>query len=240
MLDKTSGTPLYAQLADQLRKQIQGNQLLPDTQLPSERELCEQHGISRITVRKAMDELLHEGAVYTCVGKGTYVAEPKLSEELQPFSSFTEDMKRRGMAVSSQVLEAALVPCDDFLATRLHVPRGTEAINLHRLRLADGLPIAIQRTCLPNHLCPDLLRYDFSLRSFLDVLRTEYGFKLARADTSIEAALARSGEARLLQLSSPAAVLISEQTTYLDSGVVIEWTRSVFRGDRYRLHTRTR
>ena len=240
MLDKTSGTPLYAQLADLLHKQIQGHQLLPDTQLPSERELCEQHAISRITVRKAMDELLHEGLVYTCVGKGTYVAEPKLSEELQPFSSFTEDMQRRGMAVSSQVLESALVPCDDFLAARLHVPRGAEVINLHRLRLADGLPIAIQRTCLPHHLCPDLLQYDFSLRSLLDVLRTEYGLKLARADTSIEAALARFDEIRLLQLSSPAAVLISEQTTYLDSGVVIEWTRSVFRGDRYRLHTRTR
>ena len=85
-------------MADLLRKQIQGNQLPPNTQLPSERELCEQHAISRITVRKAMDELLHEGLVYTCVGKGTYVAEPKLSEELQPFSSFTEDMQRRGMA----------------------------------------------------------------------------------------------------------------------------------------------
>lgn len=240
MLDKTSGTPLYAQLADVLRKQIQDDPLPPNTQLPSERELCEQHGISRITVRKAMDELLHEGVVYTCVGKGTYVAEPKLSEELQSLSSFTEDMQRRGMAVSSQVLEAALVPCDDFLAARLHVPRGAEVIHLHRLRLADGLPIAIQRTYLPHHLCPDLLQYDFSLRSLLDVLRTEYGLKLARADTSIEAAIARTEEIHLLQLSSPAAVLTSEQTTYLDSGVVIEWTRSVFRGDRYRLRTRTR
>jgi GntR family transcriptional regulator len=240
MLDKTSGTPLYAQLADVLRKQVRDNRLPPNTQLPSERELCERHSISRITVRKALDELLHEGLVYTCVGKGTYVAEPKLSEELQPLSSFTEDMQRRGMVASSQVLEAAIVPCDDFLAARLHVPRGAEVINLHRLRLADGLPIAIQRACLPHHLCPDLLQYDFSSRSLLDVLRTEYGLKLAGADTSIEAALARSDEIRLLQLSSPAAVLISEQTTYLDSGVVIEWTRSVFRGDRYRLHTRTR
>jgi len=239
MLDKASATPLYVQLAALLREQIRSHQLLPGAQLPSERELCEQHGVSRITVRQALDELVHEGLVYTSVGKGTYVAEPKLNEELQPLSSFTQGMHRRGMAASSQVLEAAVMYADDFLAARLHVPREAGVVKLRRLRLADGLPTAIQLAYLPHHLCPDLLQYDLSLRSLFDVLRTEYRLKLVRADTNIEAALARPEETRLLQLSSPAAVLISEQTTYLNTDAVIELTRSIFRGDQYKLHTRT-
>ncbi len=239
MLDKTSGTPLYVQLADLLRAQIHSNRLPPNAQLPSERELCRKYGVSRITVRQALDELTHEGLIYTCVGKGTYVAAPKLNEELQPLSSFTEDMHRRGMIASSQVLEAAIIYADDYRAARLRVPWGTELVKLHRLRLADGLPIAVQLTYLPHHLCPDLLQYDLSSRSLFDILRTEYRLKLVRADTNIEAALARPEEARLLQLPNPAAVLISEQTTYLDTDAIIELTRSVFRGDRYRLHTHT-
>lgn len=235
MLDKTSGTPLHVQLADLLRKQIHGNQLPPNTRLPSERVLCERYGISRITVRQALGELLHEGLIYTSVGKGTYVTDSQLSEELRPLSSFTEGLRRRGMVASSRLLEATLVCADDFLAARLQVPRDAEVVKLHRLRLAGGLPIAIQLAYLPHHLCPGLLQHDLSACSLFDVLRTGYRLRLARADTEIEAALARPEEADLLQLPTPAAVLISVQTTYLDTDAVVELTRSVFRGDRYRL-----
>jgi GntR family transcriptional regulator len=188
-------------------------------------------------VRQALDELMHEGLIYTCVGKGTYVAEAKLNEELQPLSSFTEDMRRRGISTSSRILESRIISADDFLATRLQVPRGAEVVKLHRLRLGNGFPIAIQRAYLPHHLCPDWVQYDRSSRSLFDVLRSEYYLVLSRADTGIEAALAQPEEIRLLQVSAPAAVLISEQTTYLDTGAVVEWVRSIFRGDRYRLHT---
>jgi len=238
MLDKNSGTPLHAQLADLLRTEIHNGELSPSTQLPSERELCGQHGVSRITVRKALGELQHEGLIYTTVGKGTYVADPHLDEELQPLSSFTQDIERRGMTASSKLLEAVVINADDTLAARLEIPKGAEVVRLHRLRLADDLPIAIQLTHLPHHLCPNLVEHDLSAGSLFSILRTAYGLRLVRADTTIGAALARPGEARLLQISMPAAVLISEQTTYLETGAVIELTRSIFRADRYKLHTR--
>ena len=238
MLDKDSAVPLHTQLRNLLRQQILGDELAAHEQLPSEREFCERHGVSRITVRRALGELQNEGLIYTSVGKGTYVAVPRLNEELQPLSSFTEDMRRRGMTASSRVLEKAVLPADDGLATRLGVPAGSAVIKLYRLRLTDGIPIAIQTTWLPHHACPTLLHHDLETRSLFDILRQEYGLRLARGETNIGAALAGPDELRLLELHPPAAVLISEQTTFLDNGEVIEFVRSVFRGDRYTLHTR--
>lgn len=237
MLDKDSAVPLHVQLGNLLRGQILGDQLAPHAQLPSERELCERYGVSRITVRQALGDLLREGLIYTSVGKGTYVAVPKLHEELQPLSSFTEDMRRRGMAASSRVLEVCVVPADDEKAARLRLPLRSAVVVLRRLRLTDGVPIAIQASWLPHHLCPNLLDHDLSTRSLFDVLRTEYGLRLVRGETGIEAALARPDELDLLQMEPPAAVLVSEQTTFLDNDQIIEFVHSVFRGDRYKLRT---
>ncbi len=234
---RESAVPLHIQLADLLRLQIDRKELCPHDRLPSERDLCLRYGISRITVRKALSTLTQEGLVYSTVGKGTYVAEPRYDEELQPLSSFTQDLERRGVRSTSQVLSATLVLADDELAERLNILRGAEVVRLHRLRLANDLPIAIQTAHLVHHLCHGLLHFDFSQRSLFEVLRSEYHLQLARTDTTIEAALATAEEARLLQLRRPAAVLISLQTTYLDHGDVIEFTRSVFHAERYKLRT---
>jgi GntR family transcriptional regulator len=237
MLTKESSTPLHIQLASLLREQILCKALLPNTRLPSERDLCTQYNISRITVRQALNTLAQEGLVHSSVGKGTFVAAPHLREELQPLSSFTQDLQRRGMLASSRVLDCAIIPADDDLAARLRIPRGAEVVRLHRLRLANNAPIATQLTHLPHHLCPDLLRFDFNTRSLYDVLRGEYNLRLATSDTTIEATLAQPEEAALLELRRPAAVLVSEQVTHLVDGAVIEITRSVFHAERYKLST---
>jgi GntR family transcriptional regulator len=237
MLDRNCGIPLHAQLAHLLRERILDAELRPHAQLTSERALCERYGVSRITVRKALSDLLHEGLIYTTVGKGTFVADSHLDEELQPLSSFSQDIERRGMSVSSRLLDAGVFNADDHIASRLQIPRGAEVVQIDRLRLADDLPIAIQFSLLSHHLCPGLLDYDLTARSLFDVLRTDYGLQLTRADTVIEAALATPEESRLLELATPAAVLVSEQVTRLSTEAIIEITRSVFRGDRYKLHT---
>lgn len=237
MLNKAIGTPLHVQLTDLLSEQIRAGELAIYTKLPSERELCAEYAISRITVRKALAELTHAGLVYSSVGKGIYVAEPRLERELQPLTSFTEDARRRGVSVSSRVLEAAIIHADNSLAIRLQVSQGVEVVKLHRLRLMDGTPAAIQCAYLPHHLCPNLLHHDFSSRSLLEVLRTEYELKLVGAESDIEAALAQPEEVSLLQLPTPAAVLVVEQTTYLNNDEVIEFVRSAFPGGRYRLYS---
>jgi GntR family transcriptional regulator len=239
MLLKDNGVPLHIQLADLLREQVQRKQFQPNNRLPSERELCDRYGISRITVRKALNTLMQEGLVYTSVGKGTYVAESHLDEELRPLSSFSEDLERRGMTPASRVLHTEILPADIFWASRFAIPRGAEIILLQRLRLANDLPIAVQTTHLPHQLCPDLLQFDFASRSLYEVLSKEFRLRLTRTETVIEAALAQAGEASLLNLKRPAAVLVSEQTTYLDTGTVIEVTKSVFHAERYKLRMNT-
>jgi GntR family transcriptional regulator len=106
VLVKDTGMPLHTQLYHLLQAQIESGELLPETQLPSERELCERYGVSRTTVRNALAQLINQGLVYTAVGKGNYVAPPRLVDNLQPFHSFTESMRQRGMQASSKLLEA--------------------------------------------------------------------------------------------------------------------------------------
>lgn len=237
MLNKYSGVPLHDQLANLIRNQVMSKFLRPDDRLPSERDLCEQYGISRITVRQAISALVQEGLLYSTAGKGTFVCGSALTEELQPLSSFTQDLERRGMRPRSVLISANVIPADDLLAARLGVPRGAEIVCLNRLRLSDELPIAIQHTHLPHHLCPDLLKFDFSKVSLYEVLRKEYDLRLAHSDTFIEAALADPEEAKLLHMDLPSALLISDQTTYLDSGITIEITRSIFNAQRYKLNS---
>jgi GntR family transcriptional regulator len=237
MINKSSGIPLHEQLANLLREQVVQQQLRPEDRLPSERDLCEQYAISRITVRQAIATLIQEGLLYSTAGKGTFVSGSALDEELRPLSSFTEDLARRGMRPGSILLDSRVVPADDLWAKRLGIPRGAEVAFIYRLRLADDLPIAIQHTYLPHHLCQELLAFDFASRSLYEVLRKEYHFHFSHSDTVIESALASPEEAKLLNLELPSALLISDQTTFLDSGATIEITRSIFNAQRYKLHS---
>jgi GntR family transcriptional regulator len=237
MFNKVIGIPMHRQLKELIQEQVISGALPPHTQLPSERELCEKYGISRTTVRRAMAELLSEGLIYTTVGKGTFVSKPPIKEEIQPLSGFTEDMARRGIKASSRLLGTNIENANDDQAKWLKIPKGAEVVTISRLRLADGFPLAIQYNWLPHHLCQGLLSYDLAERSLYSILRDDLQLKLSCADTSIRAALATQQECRLLNISPPVALLISEQTTYLTNGAVIEYVRTYFRGDQYTLFT---
>ncbi len=237
MLLKDTETPLYIQLTDLLRQQIETMQLAPNQRIPSERELCERYGVSRITVRQATANLINEGLISTVPGKGTYVALPRLKGELQPLRSFTDEMSARRMTAKSKVLGAFIESASDVIASQLLILPGTELVKLIRLRMTDGLPIAIQTSWLVHHLCPDLLKYDMSKRSLYAVLRDEYHLNLIHAETSICAALATTEKCKLLMIQPPAAVLLVDQTTSLENGSILEYTHSVYLGDRYTIST---
>lgn len=233
-LKRNHPLPLYVQLNETLSADIRAGRLPPHQQLPSERELCDRFGVSRMTVRQALVELAREGLIYSRVGKGTFVSEPKIDQQLKALTGFSQDMRTRGSAPSSHVLEAKLQPAADDQARVLRIVPGSEIVILSRIRLADGVPLAIETAHLPHHLCPNLLHHDFAVESLYDVLEREYGYHLTRAEQTIEAALAKPHEITLLQLVPPTPVLVMERLTFTDQGVLIEHVQSSYRGDRYK------
>jgi DNA-binding GntR family transcriptional regulator len=230
-----STLPLHAQLKSSLTARIAANEFGPGGRLPSQRALCDQYGMSHMTVRRAINELIHEGAILAVPGKGLFSAEHKQDAEAGPLIGFSEDMARRGMVASTEVQAAEIIAAPAQVAHKLGVVPGTPLAYLRRLRLADGEPMALQSSYLPDSLCPGLLNYDLERQSLFAVLRSHYGLRLASAVNAVEAGLAGADEAVLLGLARPAALLVTEQLTYLQSGHVIEFVRSTYRADRYRL-----
>ncbi len=236
-LHRDAPDPLYAQLKDSLIAEINAGRYLPHDRLPSERELSTRFNVSRMTARQALLELARDGLIYTRVGKGTFIAEPKIDQQLRALTGFTQDVSTRGGRPSSSVLEARVIPATAEVGAALQMMPGAEVILLSRLRFSDGVSLAIETAYLPFVLVPNLLAHNFAVESLYNVLENEYGFKLVQAEQTIESALATPRELDLLKLSPPSAVLKMRRLTRTADGIPVEFVLSVYRGDRYVFHS---
>lgn len=236
-LQREAPNPLYMQVKEALLDEILSGRCRPHDRLPSERELSQQFDVSRMTVRQALQELTRDGAIYARVGKGTFVAAPKIDQQLRTLTSFSQDVRSRGGHSTSRVLEAREMAASAEVAAALQVAVGAPVWMLSRLRLADGVPMAIETTNLPLALCPGLLQHDFSAESLYQVLRSDYDIQPAQADQVIEAALASPREAELLELTPPSAVLRMQRLTRDGAGQPIEFVHSTYRSDRYKFRS---
>ncbi len=234
VLQRDHPVPLYQQLEAALRAQIESGRYAQHQRLPSERELVEEFGVSRMTVRQALVALTQEGLIYGRVGKGTFISDPKIDQQILTLTGFTEDMQQRGEHPSSRVLKAVSLAATKEVAGALQLEPKARVLNLVRLRLAGGIPLAVESAFLPEHLCPDLLSHDFAHESLYDVLQNQYGWKLVRAQQTIQARLAAGEELKLLGLHPPAPVLALERITFVAEDLPIEFVRSQYRGDRYK------
>jgi GntR family transcriptional regulator len=236
-LKREAPTPLYLQLKNALIADIDAGQYKPHERLLSERELGEKFKVSRMTVRQALIEMIREGILYTQVGKGTYVSDSKIKQELQTLTGFSQDMAARGATVAAQVLEARVIPATLTLAAIFAVPMNTELVLLSRLRLSDGIPLAIEEAHILHQVCPGILEYDFSKESLYNILAIRYNTVLVRGEQTMEASLAGSKEAELLQITAPSPVLRIERLSYNELNILVEYVKSTYRGDRYKFHT---
>jgi GntR family transcriptional regulator len=236
-LQREAPDPLYIQVKEALSEEIHSGRYRPHDRLPSERELSQEFDVSRMTVRQALLDLVRDGAIYARVGKGTFVAAPKIDQQLRTLTSFSQDVRSRGGHPASLVLEARETPASTEVAAALRMAAGAPVLMLSRLRLADGMPLAIETTNLPLTLCPDLLQHDFAVESLYQVLRSDYDIEPAQAEQVIEAALASPREAELLELTPPAAVLRMQRLTRDSAGQPIEYVHSTYRSDRYKFRS---
>jgi GntR family transcriptional regulator len=240
MVDSVKSGPLprYYQLKEIIRERIRSGEWTPGSLIPSERELCERYGISRMTARQSIGELVNEGLLYREQGKGTFVGRPKIAQQLLRLSGFTEDMRAREQRPGARVLSAEMWPADDATAERLRIKAGQPVFRLRRLRLADAEPLALETSCISFIGCERLLQNDLERDSLYHVMETFYDMPPLEAEQEFEADLAGADEAALLEVAAGSPVLRTTRLTSTRRNQPVEYAASVYRGDKYRFYTR--
>lgn len=228
-LNKHSHMPLYRQLSGRIISRIQKGELKPGEQVPSEREMAELFSVSRTTARLAIDDLVSSGLVYREQGRGTFVAEPRMSS-VMGFTSFSEDMRARGHTPRSRILAQELVTPDEARRNQLKLDLDDQAVFLRRLRLADDAPVAIQSAYLPRAMFPGLETMELTDRSLFSILRNEYYVYPAWTEAAMEAAAAGEEQAEVLDLAPGDPVLVVRGLTYTDTFDIVESVETVYRG----------
>lgn len=223
--------PKYRLLRDALIGMIRG---LPEgAALPTERTLCADFGVSRATVRHALQRLEDEQRIYRRQGKGTFVARAKIEQRLG-LTSHTEEMRARGMVPGSKLIDVSRIPASSELATALRLDEGSEVLQIERLRLADGEPIAIEVLYLNAKRFDGISAALGESASFYQLLHSDYGVELASAEETIEAVVAGAREAELLGCGQAVPLLMISRLSLDTHGRPTEYVRSLYRGDRFR------
>ncbi len=234
---RNSPLPRYYQLKEIMRERIRSGEWKPGDLIPSERELGEKYGISRMTARQAITDLVNEGLFYREQGKGTFVSRHKITQQLINLTGFTEDIQARGQRPSTKVLSALMCPADDTTAERLRIEPGHLLFCLHRLRLANDEPLAIEFSQVSFAGCEQLLEEDLERNSLYRLLESKYGLPLMEAEQELEAGLAGNEESHFLKIPVGSAVLFTRRTTYTDRNKPIEYAKAVYCGNKYTFFT---
>ena len=236
-LNKPVPIPLYYQIKSRLLEAIESGMLKPGDRVPSERELSDRFTVSRMTARQALVELENQGYLNRIQGKGTYVSIPKFEQPLAVLTSFTEDMRRRGLEAGAEVLSFVEAPAGRKTAQALGIDETASIYRLERLRLAGGEPMALEVSHLVAERFPALMEQRFTDESLYRVLIERYGLRFGRATQSLEAVPANAYEAEILRVREGVPLLLMERVSRDSQDRPTEFVRSLYRGDRYRFTT---
>lgn len=232
-LHRQASDPLYLQLKETLSQEIRAGQYRPHDRLPSERALSERYNLSRMTVRQALQEMAHEGIIYTRVGKGTFVAAPTHEHKLDRLTGFTEEMDQKNIRAGARVLRLVMIPAPGPVAHGLGLEPDQSVVFLQRIRLSNEEPIAIERSYLHFHHHSALLKVDFERVSLYKTLNAHFDIIPARAEQRIGADLCTQQEQSMLHMEPGMPVLRNRRITYDQWNQPFEYVESAYRADRY-------
>jgi len=235
MIDRALPVPLYHQFKTILLDKIKRGSLKPDDQLPSENELAEHYGVSKATIRQALNDLVIAGFVRREQGRGTFVSGATVNVGPRELTSFTQEMRARHTKPTSRVLEREVIDAHGEVAEKLNVEEGVQVFCLKRLRLADDHPMGIQTAYVPLDLAPSLADEFVEGTSLYEFLHSRHKLIPARAREIHRAVNLDAADAALLQVPEGSPALAAERITYLESGRPFELVQSVMRGDRYEI-----
>lgn len=233
-LERSNPLPLYYQLKEVLKQQIRAGHLAPHTAIPSEPELVTQYHVSRATVRQALTELVHEGLLYRQHGRGTFVCEPRIQQNLSELTSFSEELKRRGKRSGGLLLVSELVRGSQEVRERLRLSDEEQVVRLERLRSADDVPVALEIDYLPHPRAANIYqRAKETAEGSLYALMTSEGLNPYIAEQNIRAGVASEREAELLRIAPHEVGLRLTSTVFDETGAPIEYTEAFFPESQY-------
>ncbi len=232
-IDRKSHVPVYWQIKEDLHRQIMQGEILPKERIPSEPKLAESYGVSRLTARNAVTELVNEGYLHRVHGQGTFVTKPKFEESGARFSGFFDTMTRKGYKVSSRVLVNEEIIPDFEVQEQLKLAEGKKVYRIKRLRFAGKEPIGIQDVYIPADRCQGIGELDLENDSIYRFLAEEKLLNLKNAKEKLEAVSADGEHAALLGIQAGDPVLFTRRLTTLTGDIPIEYSLSWYRGDSY-------
>lgn len=233
-LDRKGFVPLYFQIQRALVEKIHSGELRDGDLLTSEWQLARAYHVSRVTAREALHGLKTSGYAASLRGRGTFVTKPKREKPLTQLRGFTEEIAGRGMVPASRLLEQRVIDATAELAESLEVQVGSPVMRLRRLRLADGIPMAVEKTNISLNHFPGIQQINFGEQSLYQTLREQFSVHVAWAAETIEILPATREESRLLKIPTKTGVLSISRNTVTEDRVPIEVTVSRYRADRYR------
>jgi GntR family transcriptional regulator len=232
--------PRYIQITESIRQEITSGALPPHAKLPSEFELMKKFGVARATIRQALAKLQEEGLTYSRRAVGSFVAEPRVHQDLDHLFSFTEFMAYRGLKAGSRLLKAEVQQLSSVsspILSELKLRIGERVIFVQRLRLGNDQPLVIANTYLPERLFPGFLNNDLEHKSVYEIMETRYGLKPEDAIQTFEAVTLDDHDASLLSVAPPAPALLITRVGYA-KGAPVEYATDYYRGDRTRFRVR--
>lgn len=235
MLDKNSPKPLYAQLEDILRMAITNGKWQPSQLIPSENELSKEYGISRMTVRSVITTLVKEGLLYRVQGKGTFVAAPKISAKSPAYIGIREQLEDQGYTIATHVVDFSIINVDKKISELLNIPLSSNVVFIKRVRHADGKPVSIHLSYIPESLCQNLTLERIQDEQLCDVLKKDYNLGIDSVHETLESILATEEEAKLLGIEKGDPLLLLEEVSKTNTGITFEYHKILFRGDRIKL-----
>jgi GntR family transcriptional regulator len=237
-LDTASRLPLYVQVEDALTERIASGALQPGGQLPSEESLIAEFKVSRTTIRATIQNLVRQGLVEIRRGKGTFVACPRITQELTELTGFVEDMRVLGRHATVRVLDNKILPATESVARQLALPVGTDVVRILRVRLADGVPLSFDETYLPEELGRKVMANDLATEPIFSLLEQRYDTKLLEAEYQLEASVADAAVALALGVLPGSPIFLIERTSYSIGHRPVDYEKLHYRGDWIRFKTR--
>ena len=234
----TQDSLLYSRVETVLAGEITPGDLKVGDQLPTEDRLIERFGVSRITVRRAIQNLVDRGLVEIRRGKGTFVAAPKITQGLTELTGFVEDMQAVGRKPTARVLRKEIVTADATVASRLALTRGERVVRIRRVRLADGIPLSFDETYLPLEIGKRIMADNLKVEPIFSLLERKYNVPLVEAEYKLDAVAADAEVAAALKVKQGSPVFRIERTSYSTGSRPVDYETLHYRGDLVQFATR--